>query len=75
MELHEVRHVVLDEADTLCDTFYQKEASKILPLVPAASWGKERYKSWGRTNYYQFRLVHFFKLPSNVTLRLCCSHI
>ncbi|CAK9035666.1 unnamed protein product [Durusdinium trenchii] len=30
LELNDVRHVVLDEADTLCDTFYQKEASKLL---------------------------------------------
>lgn len=32
LELNDVRHVVLDEADTLCDTFYQKEASKLLCL-------------------------------------------
>eukprot|EP00913_Durusdinium_trenchii_P034706 g32468.t1 len=30
LELNDARHVVLDEADTLCDTFYQKEASKLL---------------------------------------------
>lgn len=28
MVLNEVRHVVFDEADTLCDTFYQKERPK-----------------------------------------------
>lgn len=30
MYLNEVRHMVFDEADTLCDTFYQKETSKLL---------------------------------------------
>ncbi|CAE6973603.1 unnamed protein product [Symbiodinium natans] len=30
MVLNEVRHVVFDEADTLCDTFYEKDSSKLL---------------------------------------------
>ncbi|CAE7763620.1 unnamed protein product [Symbiodinium sp. CCMP2456] len=30
MVLNEVRHVVFDEADTLCDTFYEKDTSKLL---------------------------------------------
>ncbi|CAJ1344298.1 unnamed protein product [Effrenium voratum] len=30
MLLPEVRHLVIDEADTLCDTFYEKDTSKIL---------------------------------------------
>ncbi|CAE7942501.1 unnamed protein product [Symbiodinium sp. KB8] len=30
MVLNEVRHVVFDEADTLCDTFYEKDTSKVL---------------------------------------------
>lgn len=30
MFLHQVRHLVLDEADTLCDTYYEADAKKLL---------------------------------------------
>eukprot|EP00929_Paragymnodinium_shiwhaense_P112598 TRINITY_DN80853_c0_g1_i1.p1 TRINITY_DN80853_c0_g1~~TRINITY_DN80853_c0_g1_i1.p1 ORF type:complete len:672 (-),score=118.29 TRINITY_DN80853_c0_g1_i1:67-2082(-) len=35
MFLHQVRHLVFDEADTLCDTFYENDSKKLL-------WGLQK---------------------------------
>lgn len=34
MSLSQLRHLVIDEADTLCDTFYREDAATPVTLLP-----------------------------------------